>query len=107
MATKREVYSTGVLEFARDGDDGTITLVWCNDESTQGRCWDLFEALAFVGSPVVGGLLGWYLGCMNWKPITADELQNAITPATLAFLKTRTPPDLLVSCELVAGFTNR
>ena len=114
----------GVLEFARDGEDGRITLVqldsirliergsrraarplataagagvgflgavvsivgglaWCHDDSTQGRCWDLFEVLAFVGSPIVGALLGWYLGRTNWKPMTAEELQGALTPAAV------------------------
>ena len=114
----------GVLEFARDGEDGRITsvqldsirliergsrraarplataagagvsflgsvvsifggLAWCNDESIEGRCWGLFEAVMYVGAPVAGGLFGWYLGRMKWKTMTVDELQDALTPATL------------------------
>lgn len=58
-------------------------LAWCNDESKEGRCWGLFEALMYAGAPVLGGVFGWYLGRMNWKPITADQLQEALTPAVL------------------------
>ena len=58
-------------------------LVWCNDESIEGACWGLMNALAFVASPVLGGLLGWHLARMNWTRISADELMNALEPANL------------------------
>ena len=58
-------------------------LLWCNDESVEGRCWGLMQALAFVGSPILGGLLGWHLGRMNWTRISADDLKNALEPAKL------------------------
>jgi hypothetical protein len=40
------------------------------------------QALAFVGAPVLGGLLGWHLGRMNWTRIGADELEKILEPAS-------------------------
>lgn len=53
-------------------------LLWCNDESVEGACWGLMQALAFVGSPILGGLLGWHLGRTNWKRISAEELERLL-----------------------------
>jgi len=56
-------------------------LMWCNDEHVEGRCWGLMQALAFVGSPILGGLLGWHLGRMNWTRISADDLKHTLEQA--------------------------
>jgi hypothetical protein len=55
-------------------------LLWCNDEHVRGACWTVMQALAFVASPVLGGLLGWHLGRTNWAHVTADDLGRALQP---------------------------
>jgi len=71
---------TGII-----GAVGSIVggLLWCNDEQVVGVCWGVMQALAFVASPILGGLLGWHLGRTNWTPIGADDLQRALEPSRL------------------------
>ena len=57
-------------------------LVWCNDEHVEGACWGVMQALAFVASPILGGLLGWHLGRTNWTRIGIVELEKALAPAS-------------------------
>jgi hypothetical protein len=45
------------------------------DESAEGPCWRFFQTLMFVGAPVVGVLLGWYVGRSKWERVTIDELR--------------------------------
>ena len=53
-------------------------LFWCNDEHVEGACWGLMQGLAFIGSPILGGLLGWHLGRTNWSPVNAQELEKML-----------------------------
>ena len=58
-------------------------LLWCNDEHVEGACWGVMQALAFVASPVLGGLLGRHLGRTNWTKIVVDDLRKALEPSPL------------------------
>ena len=55
-------------------------LLWCNDEHIEGACWGVMNGLAFVASPILGGLLGWHLGRTNWTKIVVDDLKRALEP---------------------------
>ena len=55
------------------------------DDAASGPCWRFFQTLMFVGAPVIGVLLGWYTGRVQWERITIDELRGEIMPAELAF----------------------
>ena len=46
------------------------------DERVEGPCWRFFQTLMFVGAPVIGALLGWYIGRVKWERITIDELRG-------------------------------
>jgi hypothetical protein len=56
-------------------------LLWCNDERVEGACWGVMQTLAFVASPVLGGLLGWHLGRTKWTQIGADDLKRTLAPS--------------------------
>jgi hypothetical protein len=58
-------------------------LVWCNDEHVEGSCWGLMQGLAFIGSPILGGLLGWHLGRTNWLPVNTQELEKMLAQPEL------------------------